>query len=201
MATLQEAITLARTLLDNPVDIHDVQFLGHANDALDAIALVRPELFYAPCEITCITDATFQRFNAVDSIGLVDIYAIKGGNVVRKITRSELDALRPSWHSDAAAAAEHWVDLGQEFANGFLLHPKSPSGQILTGLYVKSPPEYAAGTQHLLSSAYTPMIADFIIAKHLSRPSLNDQARSQAAMASFYNGLGVSSKSNVARTA
>lgn len=199
MATLQEAVTLARTLLDNPVDIHDAQFLGYANDALDAIALVRPELFYAPCDITCISGATFQRFNAADSIGLVDIYAVKGGSVVRRISRSELDALRPSWHSDAAAAAEHWVDLGQEFANGFLIHPKAPAGQILTGLYVKSPPEYASDAPHLLSSAYTPIIADFIVAKHLTRPSINDPARGQAALASFYNALGVSVKSNVAR--
>lgn len=197
MATPQDAITLARTLLDNPIDIYDSQFLSYANDAFDEIALIRQELFHSSFEFTCAVNATFQTFSSADSIRVVDIHAVKNGNAVRRISRSELDALKPSWHTDAAAPAEHWISLDLEFSNSFLIYPKAPNSQILTGLYVKSPPEYTLTQTHSLPASFTPVIANYIIGKHLSRPSMvkvdpNAMARSQAAMASFYSSLGAS---------
>ena len=66
MGTLNQAISLARIAL-NDTDAtgyrySDADLLQYGNDALDAIAHARPELFYSDAEITPVTGKTLQTF-------------------------------------------------------------------------------------------------------------------------------------------
>ncbi|GIW55339.1 MAG: hypothetical protein KatS3mg082_1743 [Nitrospiraceae bacterium] len=202
MATLQQAIDRARSILNDRDGANyrysDSDLLSFANDALDAIALVRPELFYSAAEITCIQDEIVQRFDVADSLGLVDILYVEGGGAVTKTERDVLNRIRPGWPLEAAGTAQHWMRLADD-PNRFLIYPKAPANQKLVGLYVKKPPEYAANDTILLPDSYVQTIAKYIVAMAEGR---NDEAaalaRSAAFLEAFYNELGAAKQTSTA---
>lgn len=168
MATLQEAITLAKTRL-NAAGTANLSWwesedaVADANAAIKAIAGALPALFHADVELTCIANTTRQTLNVADSFGLVAVMNVKNGNAVTMTDQSVLDRFSPGWRSVAAATAENWMPVESDPFR-FQIYPPAPSGQILICQHVEKPPEYLATATHRLPSGYTPVIALYIMA-------------------------------------
>ena len=200
MATLQEAINLARSAINDTDPVRyrysTDDLLQYANDALDAMVVVRPELFYCNARITCV-GGSVQRFNAVDSVGLRDIFYREAGGVVTRTDRDILNNTKPNWMTDSAGAAVHWMPILDD-PNGFFIYPPAEAGQALIGMYVKVPEEYALDAAIPLPSAYIPIIADYVIAMAQSSDAEHViSGRVQLFMTKFYQALGVAEQSSM----
>jgi len=199
MSTFQDAINLARGVLvdTDPMPEYrysDADLLRYANDALDAIAVIKPELFYETVEITCIAGTTVQKLPNTGSLGLVDVFQVKNGPAIREADRGEYDALRPNWHTDTAAAAQAWMRMGKD-PYRFYIHPKAPVGQVLIGLHVAAPGEHVATDTIPLAPSYAPLIADYIVGMAEARDDEHVNAnRAQAFMLKFAATLGAGKK-------
>lgn len=195
MATLQNAIDIARPILNDTNSSayrwSDADLTQYGNDALDAICLEIPELFYALAEITCISATVNQTFADADNLKFIGILNVKNGDVVNKTTVEILDAFNPSWRSDTAGTATDWAPA-EDDPNRFYIYPQSPTTQVLIGKYVKVPAENAIGATHELANSYTPAIAQYIIARARARQSgdVLSGADTQE-MAKFYSMLGI----------
>jgi len=200
MATIQQAITLARYLLNDTVTTYgysDTTLLQYGNDAIDAISVARPELFKSYIEITCIADRAEQTINVTDSSGLDSVIRVKGGNSVTMIDRDILDRFKPDWHTMASAAAEHWIPIKSDPMR-FLIYPPAPSGQILVGVHVVKPKEYTISETHPLSDVYTSAIADYIVSMAAgSENERADNALSSKHLGYFQAKIGISKQTNV----
>lgn len=168
----------------------DAELLQYANDALDAIAIALPGLFHAVIEIACIANKTMQTLSVSDSLGLVDILNIKDGNAITPIERRTLDRFIPGWNAVTPAAAEHWMPVANDPFR-FEVYPPAPTGQVLIGVHVAKPLEYAATATHNLPDSFTPIIADYIVA-HLSSKEDEEQSieRGKMYLDMFYAAIG-----------
>jgi len=194
MATLQDAINMARPILNDSSSVRwsDPDLTQYGNDALDAICDVMPQLFEALADITCIAGTVNQTFAVADNLKFLEILGIEGGNTVYRTTIEMLDAFNPTWRSDTAAAATDWAP-SRDDPNRFYIYPQSPNGQVLIGKYTKVPAEYAIGATHALANHYTPAIAQYIIARAQDRNTGDIvSGKSAQAMNQFYQMLGVS---------
>lgn len=195
MATLGDAISLAKNRLGGAGFVGlawaDADLLVYANNALKAMCELRPELFYAIGELTCINGETTQTFPVTESAGLVDVLGVKNGNAVRKAEKSLLDRLMPSWRATPAAAATSWMPAADDL-NRIYIHPKSPANQVLVVHYIRPPPSYALDDTHNLPAIYTPTIATYIMAMSYHRDG--DKNGQAEAMAEFSAMLGASTR-------
>lgn len=202
MATLQQAITIARYVTNDTnatsYSRTDAELLQYANDALDAIASPkgRPDLFHTEVEIACIANTTSQTLSVADSLGLVKIRHVKNGNAVTAIPADTLDRFLPGWNAMTPAAAEHWIpDTSDAFR--FRIYPPAPTGQVLIGIHVAKPLEYTASATHTLPDSFTPIIADYIVARLDSKEDEHAvNGRAKMYMDSFYARLGKAAPQN-----
>lgn len=199
--TLQQAIDLARGVLNDRATskrYSDADLLQYGNDAIDLIALARPEMFYETVEVTCIANSPVQKLAQADSLGLVDVLYVKGGSAVTKTDRATMDRVLPTWPSASAAAAENWMPLDDDPFR-FLISPPAPAGQVLVAIHIKPPPEYLSTDTLPVAAAYLSLIADYIIGMAESRQdeSINSD-RAQAFITKFMTALGISNTENPA---
>jgi len=195
---LDDVITEVRRILqdtNSPLRYSDAVLLGFANQALKRIAVLRPDLFAYIGEIPCTAGAVVQSAPS-DSIRIMEIYNVKGGDGVIEVNREALDQAYPQWMNDTAGPAVNWMRHVRN-NNKFFIYPKAPSGQILIGEYAQTPPDYAgADTVALLSDAYFPVVVDatVFLAESVDNEHVNSN-RAQLFQKSFTQSLGASGAS------
>ena len=195
---LNDVITEVRRIIQDtntPYRYSDDVLLGFANQALKRIAVLRPDLFAYIGDITCTDDEVVQSAPS-DSIRLIEIYRVKGGNGVIETNREALDQAYPTWMNDTAAAAVNFMRHVRN-PNKFFIYPKAPAGQILVGEYAQTPPDYDGVTPvALLPDAYEPVVIDatVFIAESVDNEHVNSQ-RAQLFQSSFTQALGVAAQS------
>jgi len=195
---LNDVITEVRRIIQDtntPYRYSDDVLLGFANQALKRIAVLRPDLFAYIGDITC-TDGEVVQSAPSDSIRLIEIYRVKGGNGVIETNREALDQAYPTWMNDTASAAVNFMRHVRN-PNKFFIYPKAPAGQILVGEYAQTPPDYDGVTPvALLPDAYEPVVIDatVFIAESVDNEHVNSQ-RAQLFQASFTQALGVAAQS------
>lgn len=195
---LDDVITEVRRILqdtNSPQRYSDTVLLGFANQALKRIAVLRPDLFAFIGDITCTADSVVQSMPS-DSIRLIEIYSVKGGNGVIETNREALDQAYPTWMNDAAGPAVNFMRHVRN-ANKFFIYPKAPSGQILVGEYAQTPPDYnGTTTVSLLPDAYFPVVVDctVFIAESVDNEHVNSK-RAELFQQSFTQALGVAGQS------
>jgi len=195
---LNDVITEVRRIIQDtntPYRYSDDVLLGFANQALKRIAVLRPDLFAYIGDITC-TDGEVVQSAPSDSIRLIEIYRVKGGNGVIETNREALDQAYPTWMNDTAANAVNFMRHVRN-PNKFFIYPKAPAGQILVGEYAQTPPDYDGVTPvALLPDAYEPVVIDatVFIAESVDNEHVNSQ-RAQLFQASFTQALGVAAQS------
>lgn len=195
---LNDVITEVRRILQDtntPYRYSDDVLLGFANQALKRIAVLRPDLFAYIGDIPC-TDGEVIQSTPSDSIRLIEIYRVKGGNGVIETNREALDQAYPQWMNDTAAPAVNFMRHVRN-PNKFFIYPKAPANQTLVGEYAQTPPDYdGTTTVALLPDAYEPVVVDatVFIAESVDNEHVNSN-RATLFQKSFTQALGVSAQS------
>lgn len=168
----------------------DANLIGWANEALYEIALRRPDLFSKVGAVACVQNNTAQVIPA-PGIVLLDILNVQNGNVVTKVSRQWLDQFIPSWHTDAAASALHWVpDITSP--TRFFIYPKAPAAQSIVAIWAEISQVYVA-SDPIPITGYDHAIKDYVIfrAEAVDDESVNT-ARALAFYQKFDRTLGIS---------
>lgn len=169
----------------------DADLLQYANDALDIMVGVVPQLFYQDIEHTCATDKAEQALSFDSYRSLVNVLRIKNGVAVLPADRGLMDAFKPAWRSDTSAPAQNWMAIDDDPRN-FLIYPPAPAGQILIVKVVPVPLEYTAAQDTGLPTTCADMIADYIIGRAESRDAEHVLSqRAQMFGQSFISKMGV----------
>ena len=165
---LADVLTEARRLLQDTnasaslQRYSDAHLLGTANQVLQRMALLRPDLFSYIGEIECEAEEVLQTAPD-DSLRLMEIFRVQGGPGVRETNKAILDQTYPTWADDAAGDCLNWMRHPKN-ANRFFIYPKAPVGQILIGEYAKAPATYDADTTVTeLPDTYFPVVVDGLV--------------------------------------
>lgn len=202
MGTLQTAINTARNLINDfdPDGVYrysDQHLTAFGNDALDAIAAARPELFYETKNHVCVSGV---RQVVANSNGLVEVLNNPDGEPVTRMSRAALDLFDPAWRNRTAGKAKQWDRINDDPA-AFMIYPPAEAGQVITVRHVAIPGEYAINATLPLTDTYIPIIADFIVAESQTRDAEHvNSGRAQAFLAKFYQGLGVTEQTSQGNT-
>jgi hypothetical protein len=182
---LGDAVSIARGILqDRDVGFFrfsDADLLQYANDALDQMVGMRPELFHAEGRITCVA-GTIQSVSFADARSLVLVRRIKDGPAVVPVVRAVLDLFDPSWYEDPPGPAVNWMAVEGDPVR-FLVYPPSPFGQTLEVLYIRNPKEYTATEDTGLPSVFLDAVSDYIVYRAESRD--DEHVNAQRAAQSF----------------
>ena len=182
---LKDAIDTAQTILnDGGVTYERADLLRYANNALDAMVLLAPQLFQVVGDLSCLADSTAQDISSFDDAhALVSVVRVKGGRALSRFDKATMDQYTPEWHLDDADAARGWCpdDTGNPMR--FFIWPKAPAGQVLEVVYVRVPGEYGETDDTGLPATYASAIADFIVGSAESRD--DEHVNANRALLSF----------------
>jgi hypothetical protein len=198
---LNDVVTEVRRMLqdeNSPQRYSDTVLLGFANQSLRRIAVLRPDLFAKVTTMTCTTNEAIQSA-PTDSLRIMEVFSVSGGNGCIETNRESLDQAYPQWMNDTASAAVNWMRHTRN-ANKFFIYPKAPSGQVLDIEYSQSPPTYdGTTTVDLLSDAYFPVVVDatIFLAESVDNEHVNSK-RAEIFYNSFTKSLAVNAQSKVA---
>lgn len=169
---LTDAITVARGILQ---DIESVNYryssadlLIYANDALDAMTLLAPQLFYTDGDVACIAGSALQTISFDNALALVKVRRVKGGDALIQADPDNLDAFDAAWQKASAAAAVNWFPVANDPMR-FMIYPPAPTGQVLEVVYVRLPGEYALTQDTGVPVTYKDAVADYIVYRAESR--------------------------------
>lgn len=162
---LSDVVTEARRILQDintPQRYSDAVLLGFANQALKRMAVLRPDLFAHIGEIPT-TAGTVLQSPPADSLRIMEIFQVSGGDGITEVERASLDETYPAWMNDAAGPCVNWIRHPRN-PNRFFIYPKAPAGQVLIGEYAKTPRTYTGSeTVELLPDAYFPVVVDGVV--------------------------------------
>lgn len=192
---LNDVVTEVRRLIQDETATYrysDAVLLSFANQALKRIAVLRPDLFAdTKSDYACTQDAVIQTA-PTDSLRMIEVYQVVGGDGVIETTREALDQAYPTWMNDTAAATQNWMRHPRN-PNKFFIYPKAPAGQQLVIEYAKTPTTYdGTTTVALLGDAYLPVVVDatVFLAESIDNEHISSQ-RAELFQKSFTQALGV----------
>ena len=160
--TPTDVIAEVRKLIQDtatPYRYSDNSLLGYVNQTLKRMALLRPDIFSYIGSISTTADTTVQSCPS-DSVRLVEIFRVIGGNAVTEVSRETMDQSTPGWVSASSVSPVKYIRHPRN-PNRFFLYPAPTSGVTLEAEYVQSPPTYTVGqTITLLPDSYLPIVVD-----------------------------------------
>ncbi len=184
--TLQTSITTARSILNDPSGVRysDADLLQYANDALDQLVTLAPQLFYTRGQHTCAAGVN-QTLSFATARALVTVERIQAGAAVTLTDPVILDLYDPTWRTASSGAAKHWMRVGDDPLK-FLVYPPAGKTQVLDVIYVRVPNEYAVGADTGLPETLSDAIADYVVHRAESRDDEHvDSNRAAQFLASF----------------
>lgn len=192
--TPQDVITEVRRLIQDesaPLRNSDTMLLGFVNQTLKRMAVLRPDLFSFITNIPTTANSTVQSCPS-DSVRLVEIFQVVGGNAITEVSRDTLDQSTPGWVSEAAGTPVNYVRHVRN-PNRFFLYPAPTTGTQLVAEYIQSPPTYTLGqTIALLPDSYFSTVVDGVVylAESVDNEHVNS-GRAKLFFDSFTQSLGV----------
>lgn len=163
--TPADIIAEARVLIQDsrtPYRYSDVVLLGFVNQTLRRMSILRPDLFSVIGDIPTVANTVIQSCPS-DSLRLVEIFQIKGGDAVTEVNRDVLDQMNPGWVNEAAGTPLNFMRHVRS-PNKFFLYPRPAAGIVLVGEYAQVPPAYTLSqTITALPDAYLPVAADGVV--------------------------------------
>lgn len=156
-------VAIARTILNDAdaVRYSAADLLQYANDALDQIVGLVPELFVTDGTHTC-TAGVDQTLTHNTAITLYSVNRVQGGDVVTKCDLTVLDMFDSTWRSAASGAAKNW-SMKHLNPLKFMVHPPAAPGQVLEISYVKVPSEYGLSDDTGLPANLSDAISDYVV--------------------------------------
>jgi hypothetical protein len=197
---LNDVITEVRRLLQDenaPQRYSDTVLLGFANQALKRTSVLRPDLFAFMGTVACTENAVLQS-TPTDSIRLIEVFSVQGGDGITETNREILDQSYPQWINDTAGACRNFMRHTRN-PNKFFIYPKAPANQTLVVEYSQSPPVYDGTTAvALLPDAFLPAIVDgtVYLAESVDNEHVNS-GRAELFLKSFTQALGVSASNRI----
>lgn len=175
--TAQEIVDRAGVLIQDATNVRwpESELLDWLNDGQREIVLVRPEAHSTNTAVQ-LAEGTKQSIPA-DGISLLDIVRNMGtdgvtpGNAVRIIDREVLDAQRPDWHTEAAAASvKHYMYDGRNPKNFYVYPPQPAVSQGYVELvYASSPTDCALVDAIKVDDVYANALLDYILYRAYSK--------------------------------
>jgi hypothetical protein len=139
----QDVITEARyPLNDTDSDEYrqsDVELLTYVNAGMKEISTIRPDLFLAIGDYTCIQSQCEQVITFQDAQRLVMPICIHGGAALTRFDISTIDTFLPQWRAATPAAATQWAQYQGDPLRFFIYPPAPASVQTLDIQYIKLP--------------------------------------------------------------
>lgn len=192
--TPQDVITEVRRLIQDesaPLRYSDAVLLGYVNQTLKRMAILRPDLFSFITNIPTTANSVVQSCPS-DSVRLVEIFQVVGGNALTEVSRDTLDQTTPGWVAEASGTPVNYVRHVRN-PNRFFLYPAPTTGTQLTAEYIQSPPAYTLGqTVALLPDSYLSTVVDgtVYLAESVDNEHVNS-GRAKLFFDSFTQSLGV----------
>lgn len=198
--TPQDIITEVRRMVNDtraPYRYSDAVLLGFVNQTLRRMSVLRPDLFSVMAEFTTTPNNVMQRC-PTDSVRLVEIFGVVGGDAVTEVSRDTMDSSYPGWRTDPAGTPVNFMRHTRN-ANQYFLYPAPTSGITLSGEYIQTPPVYELDDPIVCpEGAYLPILVDgtvFLV------ESIDDEhvssGRAKLFLDSFVQALGVGLQSRV----
>lgn len=178
-----------------PYRYSDELLLGFVNQTFKRIALIRPDLFAVVADIATVPGTVLQTCPA-DSIRLVEIFQVKGGNSVTEVSRTTLNQTTPGWQQEASGQPVNFMRHVRN-PNQFFVYPAPEAGVVLIGEYVQTPPDYTLSQVVTFPvDAYFPSVVDGVVflAESVDNEHVNSN-RAKLFQDSFLQGFGVSLQS------
>jgi hypothetical protein len=198
--TPSDIITEVRRLIQDtktPYRYSDAVMLGFVNQTLKRMVMIRPDLFAVVVDIPLVTGAVLQSCPA-DSIRLIEIFQVKGGNAVTEVNRATLDRTVPGWQQEAPSQPVNFMRHVRN-PNKFFVYPPAQAGVVLVGEYAQTPPEYTISQEIMApTGAYFPTVVDGVVflAESIDNEHVNS-GRAKLYQDSFVQSLGVSMQSRM----
>ena len=197
---IADVITEVRRLIqdqDEPFRFSDEVLLGYVNQTLQRTALLRPDLFARVITLPTTPNEVIQSAPQ-DSIRIMDVFRVEGGDGSVEVSKTSLDQTYPQWVNDPARPCINWMRHGRN-PNKFFIYPKAPAGQELVVEYSQTPRNYQVNDKvELLPEAYFPVIIDGAV--YLSQ-SIDDESvlnqRAQMFLQSYLSVLGANVQTRV----
>lgn len=163
--TPADIITEARVIIQDsrlPYRYSDTVLLGFVRQTLRRMSILRPDLFTVIGEIPTTANTVVQSCPS-DSLRLVEVFQVKGGNAVTEVNREVLDQMSPNWINDTAGTPVNFMRHVRN-PNRFFLYPRPTTGIVLIAEYAQVPPAYTINqTITGLPDAYLPVAADGVV--------------------------------------
>jgi hypothetical protein len=195
-----EVIDEVRQLIQDTIAPHrysNPMLLGFVNQTLKRMAMLRPDLFAVVADFNTTPGSVLQSCPA-DSMRLVDIFQVKGGNAITEVNRQTLDRTVPDWQNAPAGQPVNFMRHVHN-PNKFFVYPRPVAGVVLVGEYVQTPPDYALDDEIINPpDAYFPVVVDgtVFLAESIDNEHVNS-GRAKLFQEAFLQGLGVSLQSRV----
>jgi hypothetical protein len=178
-----------------PFRYSDTVLLGFVNQTLKKMVIIRPDLFSVITDISTTPGTVVQSLPS-DAMRLVEVFAVKGGNAVREVSRDMLDQTTPGWLSEPAGTP---VNFMRHVRNPYryFLYPAPVGGVELLAEYAQTPPDYALNaTIAELRDAYLPVVVDgtVFLAESIDNEHVSS-GRAKLFQDAFVQALGVSLQS------
>lgn len=198
--TPTQIISDVRILINDtraPQRFSDADLLAFVNQTLKRMSMLRPDLFLSIGDLATTADTTVQTMPS-DSIRLVDIYAVKGGETLTEVDREVFDQTYPGWRSEASGTPVNFMRHVRN-PNTYFLYPAPSSGIVLTAEYAKVPTDYALSDPiDAPADAFKPSIVDGVVylAESMDDEHVNS-GRAKLFLDSFNQSLGLQLESRV----
>ena len=179
-------------LLRTP-DAHIQQvLLGFVNQTILSTAGFRPDLFAKLGDISTTAGNVVQSMPG-DSLRLIEIFHVKGGNSVVEVSHSMMERSYPGWASETPGMPVNYMRHPRNH-NRYFLYPAPEEGVVLVADYAQTPGTYGMDdTIEHLADAYLPALVHGTAA--MAANVLNDYIqpeRAEAHRAAYERILGVS---------
>jgi len=119
----------------------DAQVLTMANQALKRMCVLRPDLFATIATMTTVQGAL--QTAPADSMRLMEVFAVVGGNNLNEINREALDLMQSTWQIGTPGTPTNWMRHSRN-ANSFFVYPPATAGVQLQIEYAQSPAKLLA---------------------------------------------------------
>jgi hypothetical protein len=195
-----EVITEVRWLIQDtkaPYRYSDTMLLGFVNQALKRMVMLRPDLFAVVADFDTTAGTVLQSCPA-DSVRLINIFQVKGGNAITEVNRQILDCTVPNWQNEEAGQPINFMRHVHN-PNKFFVYPRPVAGVVLVGEYVQMPPNYTLNAEIInLPNAYFPVVVDgtVFLAESIDNEHVHS-GRAKLFHDAFMQGLGISLQSRV----
>jgi hypothetical protein len=156
-----------------PYRFSDELLIGLINRALRLMVVVRPDLFAFMEDITPTAGAAVQSAPA-NSVRIMEIFNVVGGNGITEVERESMDENYPAWKTEPPAPPVNWMRHVRN-PNRYFLYPRPSAGLDLFVEYARQPRLYTeadlndvapipnGGTIDDLQDAYLPIVIEGVI--------------------------------------